>query len=212
MNQQHRAGLARWLPILDWGRRYNGELLGEDLLAATIVALMLIPQALAYAMLAGLPPVVGLYASLVPLVVYTLLGSSATLSVGPMAVVSLMTASALSQVAESGSSDYIAAALVLALLSGAILLIMGLCRLGFLVNFLSHPVMTGFVSASGVLIAASQLKQLLGVELSGSTLPALLSGLPSALGDVSLPTVVIGLGSLLLLWLIRRWGKPALEP
>ena len=108
MNQQHRVGLARWLPILDWGRRYNGKWLGEDLLAAVIVALMLIPQALAYAMLAGLPPVVGLYASLVPLVVYTLLGTSTTLSVGPMAVVSLMTASALSQVAESGSQDYIA--------------------------------------------------------------------------------------------------------
>ena len=123
MNQQHRVGLARWLPILDWGRRYNGKWLGEDLLAAVIVALMLIPQALAYAMLAGLPPVVGLYASLVPLVVYTLLGTSTTLSVGPMAVVSLMTASALSQVAESGSQDYIAAALVLALLSGGILLI-----------------------------------------------------------------------------------------
>ena len=128
-----------------------------------------------------------------------------------MAVVSLMTASALSQVAESGSQDYVAAALVLALLCGAILLIMGLCRLGFLVNFLSHPVMTGFVSASGVLIAASQLEQLLGVDLSGSTLPALLSRLPSALESVSLPTVIIGMGSLLLLWLIRRWGKPVLE-
>ncbi|MCK2042859.1 sulfate permease [Chromohalobacter sp. TMW 2.2308] len=211
MNQQHQVGLARWLPILDWGRRYNGKWLGEDLLAAVIVALMLIPQALAYAMLAGLPPVVGLYASLVPLVVYTLLGTSTTLSVGPMAVVSLMTASALSQVAESGSQDYIAAALVLALLSGGILLIMGLCRLGFLVNFLSHPVMTGFVSASGVLIAASQLKQLLGVDLSGSTLPALVAQLPSVLEDVSLPTMSIGLGSLLVLWWVRRWGKSALE-
>ncbi|WFF41363.1 sulfate permease [Salinicola endophyticus] len=205
-----RRGWARWLPILDWGRHYHAGLLGQDLLASIIVALMLIPQALAYAMLAGLPPVVGLYASLVPLVIYTLLGSSATLSVGPMAVVSLMTAAALAPVAPAGSAAYIAAALVLALLSGAILLIMGLCRLGFLVNFLSHPVMTGFVSASGLLIAASQIKSLLGIELSGATLPALAQALPGALPGLSLPTLLVGLGSLALLWAIRRHGKALL--
>lgn len=211
MSGRGLSGLTRWLPILAWGRHYDRKIFGEDLVAAAIVTLMLIPQALAYAMLAGLPPVVGLYASLLPLIVYTLMGSSSTLSVGPMAVVSLMTAAALSRVAEADSAGYAAAALVLALLSGGILLIMGVCRLGFLVNFLSHPVMTGFVSASGLLIAASQLKHLLGIPLSGSTLPALLSRLPSALERLNLPTFVMGCTSLVMLWLIRRWGKAGLE-
>ncbi|RKQ96264.1 SulP family sulfate permease [Kushneria sinocarnis] len=211
MMQHDKRGLRRWLPILDWGRRYDAGTLGDDLLAALIVTLMLIPQALAYAMLAGLPPVVGLYASLLPLLLYTLLGSSSSLSVGPMAVVSLMTAAALGRVAEQGFTDPITAALGLALLSGSILLVMGLCRLGFLVNFLSRPVMTGFVSASGILIAGSQLRHLLGIDLTGATLPALLKQLPAALGGFSPATLAIGGGSLLLLWSVRRWGGRGLQ-
>lgn len=202
-----RQGLARWLPIIAWGRDYDRHALGGDLLAALIVTLMLIPQGLAYALLAGLPPVVGLYASLVPLLLYTLLGSSTTLSVGPMAVVSLMTAVALGRVASQGTPEYIAAALTLALLSGAILLVMGLCRLGFLVNFLSHPVMTGFVSASAILIAASQLKHLLGVDITGATLPALMVSLAAGVMQISLPTFSIGVGSLAALLVSRRWGR-----
>ncbi|MGY9050199.1 MAG: SulP family inorganic anion transporter, partial [Rhodobacterales bacterium] len=154
---------ARYLPILDWGRRYDRAALGSDLLAAVIVTIMLIPQSLAYALLAGLPPEAGLYASILPILLYAIFGTSRTLAVGPVAIVSLMTAAAIGKIATQGSADYASAALTLALLSGGILLIMGVFRLGFLVNFLSHPVISGFITASGILIAASQLKNILGI-------------------------------------------------
>ncbi|HEX5514845.1 MAG TPA: SulP family inorganic anion transporter, partial [Gammaproteobacteria bacterium] len=114
--------LARWLPILDWGRRYHRSLAAQDGLAALIVTLMLIPQSLAYAMLAGLPPAVGLYASILPLIAYALFGSSRTLAVGPVAVISLMTAAALTPHFAAGSAEYVGAAMLLALLSGLLLL------------------------------------------------------------------------------------------
>ena len=176
------AGAARrwrrWLPslpILDWGRRYNRDTLVGDAVAALIVTIMLIPQSLAYALLAGLPPEVGLYASVAPLLLYALFGSSRALAVGPVAVVSLMTAAAIGEFAAAGSPAYWTAALTLAFLSGAMLLLMGVLRLGFLANFLSHPVISGFISASGLIIAASQLKTLLGVKAEGHNLLELLS-------------------------------------
>ena len=163
--------LARHLPILEWGRTYNGAVFTSDLVAAVIVTIMLIPQSLAYALLAGLPPQVGLYASIAPLLVYAIFGTSRTLAVGPVAVISLMTAAAASDVATQDSPEYIAAALALALLSGAILLIMGLLRLGFLANLLSHPVVSGFITASGLIIATSQLKAIFGIQASGEAMP-----------------------------------------
>ena len=169
--------LSRWLPCLDWGRRYDRASAAQDGLAALIVTLMLIPQSLAYAMLAGLPPVTGLYASILPLLAYALFGSSRTLAVGPVAVVSLMTAAALAPLFPAGSAEYIGAAMLLALLSGLILVLMALLRLGFLANFLSHPVVSGFISASGILIAVGQLKHLLGVSASGESLRQVLPGL-----------------------------------
>ena len=159
-----------WLPILEWGRNYDRDALGGDLLAAVIVTIMLIPQSLAYALLAGLPAEMGLYASILPLIAYALLGSSRTLSVGPVAVVSLMTAAAIGRFAEQGTAEYLAAAMALALLSGLILVLMGLLRFGFLANFLSHPVVAGFITASGVIIALSQLRHILGVEAHGENL------------------------------------------
>ena len=131
------SSLARYLPVLDWGRDYTRETLVNDLVAAVIVTIMLIPQSLAYALLAGLPPEVGIYASIAPIILYALFGTSRVLAVGPVAVVSLMSATAISQVAAQGSAGYLAAALLLAALSGAILLVMGVFRLGFLANFLS---------------------------------------------------------------------------
>src|SRR5690554_2534665 len=172
---------------------------------------MLIPQSLAYAMLAGLPPEVGLYASIAPLVVYAVFGTSRTLAVGPVAVVSLMTAAAVGQVAPQGSPEYLGAALVLALMSGLILTLMGVARLGFLANFLSHPVISGFITASGLIIAASQLKNVLGVEAGGHNLLELLLGLGANLGGASLPTLVIGVGVLVFLYAARRWLKPLLR-
>lgn len=155
------------LPILEWGRGYDRATLVQDGSAALIVTLMLIPQSLAYAMLAGLPPEAGLYASILPLVIYGLFGSSRTLSVGPVAVLSLMTASTLGQLSLQGV-HYLDGALALALLSGGWLLLFGLLRLGFVAHFISHSVMSGFISASAVLITLSQLRHLLGVPLEGA--------------------------------------------
>jgi sulfate permease, SulP family len=203
--------LERWFPILSWGRRYNRSLLTADGVAAVVVTLMLIPQSLAYALLAGLPAQAGLYASMAPLVLYALMGSSGTLAVGPAAVTSLMTAASVGAVAAQGSVAYTEAALMLALLSGAIMLVMGAARLGFLANFLSHPVISGFVSASGLLIAASQLKHLLGVPLHGENLLQLLPQLWHNLPSLHVPTTAMGLGALALLLLVRRQLKPGLK-
>jgi SulP family sulfate permease len=171
---------------------------------------MLIPQSLAYALLAGLPPQAGLYASMAPLVLYALMGSSGALAVGPAAVTSLMTAASVGAIATQGSMAYTEAALMLALISGLMMLVMGALRLGFLAHFLSHPVISGFVSASGLLIAASQLKHLLGVPLKGDTLPQLVPNLIQQLPHVHIPTVLMGAGALGLLVLARNQLKSAL--
>lgn len=185
--------VSRFLPVLAWGRDYNRADLIGDGIAAVVVTIMLIPQSLAYALLAGVPAEVGLYASILPLVAYALFGSSRTLSVGPVAIVSLMTAAALAQLNLQSTAAIVMAAGVLALLSGLILLAMGVLRLGFVANFLSHPVISGFITASGLLIAASQLKHLLGVPVSGHTLPEILIQLATSIGQINVPTLVIGL-------------------
>ncbi|NDL68964.1 SulP family inorganic anion transporter [Vreelandella alkaliphila] len=196
--------LERWIPIVGWVRRYQRVQFSRDALAAVIVTLMLVPQALAYALLAGLPPEMGLYASMLPLVLYAIFGTSASLAVGPVAVAALMTASALSTFATPGSPEYIGAALVLAALSGLILIAMGVLRLGFLVNFLSHPVISGFITASGILIAISQLKHIVGVEASGHNVIELLSALLAQWQQVNLTTLAIGAGVWGYLWLCRQ--------
>ncbi|SDH03674.1 SulP family inorganic anion transporter [Pelagibacterium luteolum] len=199
--------LSRYLPILNWGRAYDRHILTSDLLAAVIVTIMLIPQSLAYAMLAGLPPEVGLYASILPLVAYAFFGTSRTLAVGPVAVVSLMTASAVGQIAAAGSAGYLVAAIALALLSGVMLVAMGIFRLGFLANFLSHPVISGFITASGILIAAGQLRHILGVPGHGDTLPAIVMSLAGEIGNVNIATLAIGAGVLAFLFLTRKHLK-----
>ena len=198
-----KRSLAQFMPILDWGRTYNRQTVSSDLLAAVIVTIMLIPQSLAYALLAGLPAQVGLYASMLPLIAYGIFGSSRTLSVGPVAVVSLMTATAIGQIAQTGTIGYLQAAMLLAFMSGAFLLLMGLLRMGFLANFLSHPVIAGFITASGILIACSQLKHILGIEAHGETLPVLISSLISNLSDANLATVAIGVPVVLFLFWVR---------
>lgn len=203
--------LRRYLPILTWLPHYNRRLGGADLLAGVIVTVMVIPQSLAYAVLAGLPAVVGLYASLLPALAYVVLGTSRTLAVGPVAIVALMTGAALSGVATPGTPDYLQAALVLSLLSGLMLLLMGLLRMGFVANFLSHPVIAGFLAASGLLIAASQIGHLLGVELVARDLLPRLAELVSGLADIHLPTLAIGAGSLLFLLLLRQYGRSTLR-
>ncbi|GAA6160613.1 solute carrier family 26 protein [Ruegeria sp. HU-ET01832] len=200
----------QYLPVLSWARSYGRAELSNDLMAAVIVTIMLIPQSLAYALLAGLPPEAGLYASIAPILLYAIFGTSRALAVGPVAVVSLLTASAVGQVAEQGTAGYAVAALTLAFLSGGFLLLLGFLRLGFLANFLSHPVIAGFITASGILIAASQLKHILGVNAHGHTVFEILASIAAHLHEVNWVTLVIGLSATAFLFGARRWLKPGL--
>ena len=203
--------LSRYIPVLDWGRSYNSNALSNDLIAAVIVTIMLVPQSLAYALLAGLPPEAGIYASIVPIIFYAIFGTSRALAVGPVAVVSLMTAAAIGNVAETGTMGYAAAALTLAFLSGAMLLTMGVLRLGFVANFLSHPVIAGFITASGILIASSQIGHILGVKTEGHTLPDILGSLVHGLGSTNWITVAIGVPATAFLFWVRKGLKPLLR-
>ena len=202
-------GLQAWLPVLQWGRRYDRQAFAGDSVAAAIVTLMLVPQSLAYAALAGLPPQAGLYASIAPLVLYAVFGTSHALAVGPVAVVSLMTATAIGE--HAGAADAATLAITLAFLSGVMLLAMGVLRLGFLAHFLSHPVIAGFITSSALLIAAGQARSMLGLPAGGShffeTVAHLLQNLPQAHGL----TAGVGVGTLLALAWARRGLKPLLR-
>lgn len=204
------SNLTRYVPALEWGRKYNSDALSNDLIAAVIVTIMLVPQSLAYALLAGLPPEAGIYASIVPIIFYAIFGTSRALAVGPVAVVSLMTAAAVGQVAEAGTMGYAMAALTLALLSGVMLLLMGVFRLGFIANFLSHPVIAGFITASGILIAASQIGHILGIKTSGHTLPELIESLVVGLPTLNWITAIIGIAATAFLFWVRKGLKPLL--
>ena len=182
----------RYFPILTWGAVYNRQTLTNDMIAAVIVTIMLIPQSLAYALLAGLPAEVGLYASIAPLLIYAVFGTSRALAVGPVAVASLMTAAAIGELAQVGTPEYYGAAIALAFLSGLMLTAMGLLRLGFLASFLSHPVISGFITASGIIIAASQIKHILGIPADGHNLWELVGSILDHLGQINIPTLIIG--------------------
>lgn len=203
--------LFRWFPILATLNGYDRDTLIRDLLAAAIVTVLLIPQSLAYALLAGLPAEVGLYASMVPLIVYGVFGTSNTLSVGPVAVVSLMSAAALGDVTALGTVDYLSAAAALALLSGAILAVLGALRLGMLANFLSHPVISGFITASALLIALSQFRYLLGVSANGDTAPELVAALWENINAVNNLALLTGLGVVLFLYWARAYAAKLLK-
>ncbi len=203
--------LASYFPVFIWGAEYSRQTLASDLVAAVIVTIMLIPQSLAYALLAGLPAYVGLYASMVPLLLYAVFGTSRALAVGPVAIVSLLTAAAAAQVATAGTPEYLAAAIALAAISGFILLVMGLLRLGFLANFLSHPVISGFITAAALQIAASQLGPFLGIKTSGKTLLDLLISIVPNLGQINFYTAAIGVATFIFLLWVRRYLKPLLQ-
>lgn len=205
-------GLGRVLPILHWLPGYGRAALASDGMAGLIVTIMLVPQGMAYALLAGLPPEVGLYASIIPLVFYGLLGSSRALAVGPVAIVSLMVATTLDGLAEAGSAGYLAGAVLLAFLSGAILLGMGLARLGFLVNFLSHPVISGFSSAAALVIGFSQLKHLLGIDIPRSHLiTEIIAHAAAHIGQINPATCAMAAGSLAILLLFKSRVSALLE-
>ncbi len=200
----------KYLPILDWSKDYNRSLFISDFVAAIIVTIMLIPQSLAYALLAGLPAEVGLYASMLPLIAYTIFGTSRFLSVGPVAVVSLMTAAAVGNFALQNTAEYLAIAVALAWISGGILIVMGLLRLGIMANFLSHSVISGFITASGLIIAASQLKHIFGIESSGHNLFDIIQNLITLSEQTHLPTALLGISTLLFLLWVRKYFKPLL--
>lgn len=195
--------MKRWLP--GWLGRYDGSKAAQDGVAGLVVTMLLVPQSLAYAMLAGLPPHVGMYATILPLVAYAVFGSSMTLSVGPVAVASLMTAAAVTPLAAPGSAEYVVLATLLALIGGVMLLLFGVLRMGFVANLLSHPVISGFVTGSAILIALGQLKPLLGIAAKGETAFQLLASLVSKVGDLHVPTALLGIGAAILLWASRRY-------
>lgn len=199
-----------WFPILRWRHGYGWQTLGNDLTAAAVVTLLLIPQSLAYALLAGMPAVTGLYASMLPLVVYALMGTSPVLGAGPAALRSIMSLAAVGAVAAAGSPDFLMASGLLALMVGAMLLLMGALRMGFIAGFLSAPVLSGFVTASGLLIGMSQLSHLLGVGLQSQNLGVFVPSLWRAIPDTHGPTVLIGLATMALLWFSRHGLSSAL--
>jgi sulfate permease, SulP family len=200
-----RQGLLRkYFPILEWGAGYNRQSATNDLVVAVIVAIMLIPQSLAYAQLAGLPAEIGLYASMAPLILYAVFGTSRSLSVGPVAVTSLMTLAAVAPIAAQGTPEYLAAAMVLALLTGLILIILGFLKLGFLTNFISFPVMAGLGTAVGLQIAAGQLTPVLGIPAGGGTFLAQVISLVKNAGQINIYTAAIGVPVVVFLLLVRK--------
>ncbi len=202
--------LKQYFPILEWRKTYDSTALSSDLLAAIIVTVMLIPQSLAYALLAGLPAEVGLYASILPLLAYTVFGTSRALSVGPVAVISLMTGAAISQLNLADDAEYLAAAIALAFMSGVMLILMGGLKLGLLANLLSHPVISGFITAAGLIIAASQLKHIFGVSGTGHNLIEIIYSLYLQLSNINIITFIIGSSTTIFLFWVRHSFKPLL--
>lgn len=201
------AALRNALPILSWLPNYRRAALRGDIIAGLTTAVMLIPQGMAYAMLAGLPPIVGLYASVTPLIAYALFGTSRELAVGPVAMDSLLVAAGVGAIATSGSPEYIAYAVLLALMAGVLQVVMGIARLGFLVNFLSQPVISGFTSAAAIIIGLSQLKHLIGVPLASSKLiHQVAANVAEHISETHILTLGIGIGAVVLLTLLKRYA------
>jgi SulP family sulfate permease len=198
--------LRRLLPFLDWFPA-SAASLRADLVAGLTVALVLVPQAMAYAQLAGMPAYFGLYAAFLPVVVAALWGSSNQLATGPVAVVSLLTASSLAPLASPGTAQFIALAIVLSLIVGVIQLGLGLFRLGIVVNFLSHPVVVGFTNAAAIIIGLSQVNKLIGVPMGRSEHFAEdIWGVLQQVGDTHLPTLAMGLAAIAIIWATRRYA------
>jgi SulP family sulfate permease len=196
--------LQRFLPFLRWFP-YSGANLRADFLAGLTVALVLVPQSMAYAQLAGMPAYYGLYAAFLPVAVAALWGSSNQLGTGPVAVASLLTASSLTPLAAPGSENFIALAILLALLVGVIQLTLGVFKLGVVVNFLSHPVIVGFTNAAAIIIALSQVNKLIGVPMGRSeSFIADIWGVALLVGDTHWPTLAMGATAIVLIWVIRK--------
>ena len=199
--------LQQYFPFIQWIKDYRRKYFSKDLTAGIVVGIMLIPQGMAYAMIAGLPPVFGLYAALLPQVIYAFLGTSRQLAVGPVAMDSILVATGLAAISVSGIENYILMAVTLAFLMGAMQFLLGVFRMGFLVNYLSKPVISGFTSAAAIIIGLSQLKHLLGVQMEGGAkIQHLFINAFNQLPNTNWPTFVIGLAGILLLLGFKRYA------
>ncbi len=200
--------IKRLFPILSWLPNYKKAFIAGDLSAGFTVGVMLIPQSMAYAMIAGLPPVYGLYAALMPQLIYALMGTSPQLNVGPVAMDSLLVAAGLGALSISGIDTYIAMAIVLALFVGCIQVVLGVLKMGFLVNFLSTPVISGFTSAAALIIGCSQLSHLLGIEVGRSSkIQHILAAVAAELNQLNIYALSVGVIAIILILILRKISK-----
>tara|TARA_B100001059_G_scaffold38097_1_gene30825 strand:+ start:5460 stop:7178 length:1719 start_codon:yes stop_codon:yes gene_type:complete len=200
--------LKTFIPILNWLPDYKSEYLKDDFIAGVTVAVLLIPQGMAYALIAGLPPIYGLYAALTPQIIYAFLGTSRQLAVGPVAMDSLLVAAGLGALSIVDSNQYIQMAILLALTIGAIQFLLGLLKMGFIVNFLSKPVISGFTSAAAIIICLNQLRHILGISISQSNkIHVFTSALMQSETPINLHSLIIGIVSIILLILIKGWSS-----
>jgi SulP family sulfate permease len=215
LNSPGPSLVKRYLPLLDDIGNIDRQGFAEDMLAGAITAILLVPQALAYALLAGLPPQIGLYASVIPPIVYALTGSSRTLAVGPVAVAAVMVAAALGPYAGGDPEKYLTGALILSALTGVILFVMGLLRLGWLTNFISHPVLSGFTTGAAIFIIGTQLAALTGIAIPpGASFTGLLRTIVENMTNINAVTALFGVTAIVLLSVARqplinllsRWG------
>lgn len=200
--------LRQYFPILEWLPKYNVKLLGNDLLAGLTVGVMLIPQGMAYGLLAGLDPIYGLYAGMIPLILYPLFGTSGQLSIGPTALVCLLVLAGVSQFAELSTPRYLELAIITALMAGLIQVLLGFFKWGFLINFLAHPVISGFTSAAAIIIGLSQFNNLFGLSLQRSNqIHVVLGRLFQHLGEIHYPTLLLGVGGIVFMLILRRINR-----
>ena len=199
--------MKHYFPFLDWMSNYKRSDLVPDVSAGITVGVMLIPQGMAYAMLAGLPPIYGLYAATIPLFIYALLGKTPQLAIGPVAVISLLVSRGVGSLSTPGTEEFIMFAILLALMAGIIQFAMGVFRLGFLVNFLSHPVVAGFITAAGIIIGFSQVKHLLGLDIQKKRIYQIIIDVFENFRDINLETFIVGFSSILILIGVKRINK-----
>ncbi len=200
--------MNKFFPILDWLPNYKTSFLRGDIFAGLTIGIILIPQGIAYSIIAGLPPIYGLYTALIPQLIYTIFGTSKQLSTGPTALDSLIIASGVSTLAIVGTDNYITTVLLLTIMVGVLQFLVGIFRLGFIVNFLSRPVLTGFVSAAAIIIAFSQLKDLLGLDVARSNqIHTIIVNLFEKITEINLNTILIGLGSILIIYGLKKIHK-----
>lgn len=204
----NHSKLYKYIPLLEQVRSYSASYFKGDLNAGITVGIILIPQAMAYSVLAGLPPVYGLYASIVPLIIYAIFGSSRHLGMGPVAIISLLVVAGIGEIAEIGSTRFIQLAMLTAFGVGIFQLLMGVLRMGFIANFLSKPVLSGFTSAAALIIIASQMRSLFGMDLPGSArIHEVAAAMVQNIGDIDPITTVIGIGSIVIIAGLNQWKK-----